>query len=86
MVEVIDCLIDANHGKNFFMTKVESEERKQLIKDVNYRVAMALVKGGDSFLGNVIITFTITQISPKLFIDYKGRNIRSFKINGEKVI
>jgi aminopeptidase N len=52
---------------------------------------MALVKGGDSFLGHVVIDFNLKQKTKKmaangcLFIDYKGRNIRSYKVNGTPI-
>ena len=54
----------------------------------------ALVKGGDSFLGNVVIDFNLEEKykvegdKPQegmLFIDYKGRNVRGFKVNGTHI-
>jgi hypothetical protein len=58
-------------------------ERSQIVGDVRYRLAMALIKGGKTFLGNVVVTFTLTNVSEKVFIDYKGRAIHSLKVNGE---
>jgi hypothetical protein len=49
---------------------------------------MAPRKGGDSFLGNVVIDFDLAeQVEDKecLFIDYKGRCMNSFKVNGTAV-
>jgi len=58
-------------------------ERSQVVGDVRYRSAMALIKGSKTFLGNVVVTFTLTNVSEKVFIDYKGRAIHSLKVNGE---
>jgi hypothetical protein len=50
------------------------------------------VKGGDSFLGNVLILFDLKNKTTdnvnngSLFIDYKGRSVKTFRVNGVYVI
>jgi hypothetical protein len=51
-------------------------------------LTIALLKGGKTFLGNVVIDFLLdhqTSDDPAtgmLFIDYKGQQVKSFKVNG----
>jgi len=84
-------LKDPEHGKNFYLTQDEAVARSNNVSDVKYKLVMALVKGGDSFLGNVVINFNLKEKTKSkaedgcLFIDYKGRNIRSLKVNGSPV-
>ena len=49
---------------------------------------MAPRKGGDSFLGNIVIEFDLVENVEDVacvFIDYKGRCINSFTVNGTPV-
>lgn len=84
-------LVNPNHGKNNYLTKIEAGQRSENVSAVKYRIAFNLPKGGDSFLGHVTIDFDLkkqTENSPdkgQLFIDYKGRQIRTFTVNGERV-
>jgi hypothetical protein len=84
-------LEDPKHGFNHYLTKEEAAKRSSNISKVTYRLAIALIKGGDSFLGHVIIKFTLdhktsnNQDFDMLFIDYKGRKVKYFKVNGEYV-
>jgi hypothetical protein len=81
-------LKDPNQGQQSYLTKAEAYQRSTFINNVKYRLACAPRKGGDSFLGNVIIDFDLAEnVDNKecLFIDYKGRCMNSFKVNGTAV-
>jgi hypothetical protein len=75
---------DPKHDEDFFLTKKEAEFRADLISDVNYSVTVALSRG-ETFLGSVRIEFNLKSLcnyDKNLFIDYKGRCIKLYKING----
>ena len=75
---------DAKHDDEFFLSKKEAEFRSDLISDVSYSVAVALSKG-ETFLGTVKIEFNLKGLcnyDKTLFVDFKGRCIKLFKING----
>ena len=55
------------------------------MSNVHYKMALALIKGGDNFFGHVVATFDLSETSPKIFIDYKGRAIHSLRVNGVQV-
>jgi hypothetical protein len=61
-------------------------ERSQIVSNVNYSLSLALIKGGESFLGHVVVTFELASVSEKVFIDYKGRAIHSLKVNGAQTL
>ena len=66
--------------------------RSNNVSNVRYHLSCALVKGGDTFLGNVLILFDLKNKTPDdpnngmLFIDYKGRSVKTFRINGVYVL
>ena len=66
------------------------------MSNVNYVLSLGLVKGGDTFHGKVTIDFTLANKAPSdyfangdnskcLFIDYKGKCIKSLTVNGQKL-
>lgn len=77
------------------MTKIEAQNRAKNISEVDYSLVMGLVKGGESFHGKVTISYKQKKVSPEynpdgdnsdcLFIDYKGKVIKSITVNGSKV-
>jgi hypothetical protein len=72
-------LKDPKYGKNCYLTKVEANTRSENVSDVSYMLTIALLKGGKTFMGNVVIDFFLdhrTSDDPDqgmLFIDYKGQ-------------
>ena len=63
---------------------------------MNYVLTIGLVKGGQTFHGKVTIDYTLSQKAPSdfveggdnskcLFIDYKGKLIKSLTINGQRL-
>ena len=52
---------DPNHEKNSYLTKEEAYKRSSLISETKYRLTMAPRKGGDSFMGKVIVEFNLSQ-------------------------
>eukprot|EP00352_Strombidinopsis_acuminata_P006667 CAMPEP_0176353518 /NCGR_PEP_ID=MMETSP0126-20121128/11853_1 /TAXON_ID=141414 ORGANISM="Strombidinopsis acuminatum, Strain SPMC142" /NCGR_SAMPLE_ID=MMETSP0126 /ASSEMBLY_ACC=CAM_ASM_000229 /LENGTH=82 /DNA_ID=CAMNT_0017705205 /DNA_START=160 /DNA_END=408 /DNA_ORIENTATION=+ len=45
-----------------------------------------MIKGGETFHGQVAITFNLErQDDESVFIDYKGKLVKSFVVNGQKV-
>ena len=55
--------------------KQEAFERSRLVSDVEYKLAYALIPGGTTFEGNVVINFNLNEDGAKsdsVFLDYKG--------------
>jgi len=86
---------DPDFASNHYITKTEAKNRNSLVSDVNYLIALGLVKGGETFNGKVTIDWMQTSKaadfvddgdnSKCLFIDYKGKTIQSLTINGTQV-
>ena len=56
--------------------KTEAIKRSQEVSDVSYRLAYALLRGGETFHGYVEVNFTLTEASSKsddIFLDYRGK-------------
>ena len=53
--------------------------------NVSYKLALALIAGGESFLGHLIANFTLNKIPSDLFIDFKGRRVMNIMINSKVV-
>ena len=77
------------------MSKIEAANRSELVENVSYRMALGLIKGGETFHGKVHIDYTLLKKgnpyvadgdnSSCLFIDYKGKLIRSITVNGQEL-
>ena len=77
--------VDPEIEENWFLTKAEAQDRAKAVKEVSYKVAVSLTKGGGTYHGVVHACFTQTQILPDfadpeqhpngghLFFDYKGK-------------
>jgi len=66
------------------------------VSKVNYVVSLGLLKGGKTFNGRSLIEFNLANVQSKdyeegadnsecLFIDFKGKLIRSLQVNGRTV-
>jgi len=58
------------------------------VSAVSYKLAYALLRGGETFHGQVDIKFTLTDESAqsdKIFVDYKGERVLWLIVNGQKV-
>ena len=53
---------DPNHEGNKFLSKKEAIFRSQIVSDVNYTIALGLLKGGKTFNGKVKIDFKLSAI------------------------
>ena len=83
---------DPAFDTNRYLTKLEAESRSKLVSDVNYVLVLGLLKGGQTFNGKVTIDYTLSKVAPAyvpngdnkecLFIDFKGKLIRSIIVNG----
>ena len=51
----------------------EAMQRSKDISNVSYKLAYALLRGGETFHGQVEINFTLNQPSDTIFADYKGQ-------------
>jgi len=62
-------------------------KRSQLVSDISYELAIALLRGGDNFHGSVQIQFSINdsykEDEDEIFIDYKGERILDIFVNGK---
>src|SRR5688572_27101078 len=54
---------DANYEEQKNLYKTEAFIRSEIISEVNYKIALALLKGGESFHGQVEVTFTMRHNS-----------------------
>jgi len=85
-------LKDPKHKENKYLKQSEAETRAANLSNIRYHLSCALVKGGETFLGNVLMMFDLkhkTTDDPNngsLFIDYKGRAVRTFRVNGVYVL
>lgn len=75
-------LRDPEYEKSVYLTKEEAIHRAEIISQVTYRLVLSLNTNQTSFQGNVVITFYLAKASDKLFIDFKGRVIKRFMVNG----
>ena len=68
--------------------KTEAIKRSQEVSDVSYRLAYALLRGGETFHGYIEVQFSLTDASAKsddIFLDYRGKELLSLVINGKQV-
>jgi len=86
---------DPSSKDNHYLSKVEAYSRSQYVSDVNYLLTLGFVKGGETFCGKVTIDYNLSKKtedfveggdnSECLFIDYKGKLIKSLTVNGKKI-
>jgi len=76
---------DAEHGSVHYLTKVDALKRSEIVSHVSYKLALALIKGGQTFHGHVITSFTLHDMTSSLFIDFKGRSVDRVTINNQHV-
>lgn len=77
------------------MTKIEAANRSEFISNVSYKLILGLVKGGQTYHGKITIEYTLNKVAPAyvangdnskcLFLDYKGKSMRSICVNGTKI-
>lgn len=82
---------DPGYDTNHYLTKVEAANRSALVSDVSYNIILGLVKGGKTYHGKITIDYKLNAVAPAyvpdgdntkcLFIDYKGKEIRSITVN-----
>ena len=53
---------DPNHEGNKFLSKIEAAFRSEIVSDVNYVIALGLLKGGKTFNGKIRIEFNLSKI------------------------
>ena len=63
----------------------EAMQRSKDISNVSYKLAYALLRGGETFHGQVEINFTLNQPSDTIFADYKGEKVHKIIVNGQTV-
>jgi hypothetical protein len=80
-------LTDKTYGTNYYLTKAEASYRSSIVSQVDYKLTIALPKGGKTFKGHVVISFLLKEASAQyplkncLFADFRGKSVKSFKIN-----
>ena len=50
--------------------------RSSCISNVSYQLALALVRGGEDYQGQVIIRFQLGYLGNDLALDYKGKQLK----------
>ena len=65
-----------DEGKEELRTlyKTDANKRGKMITDVSYRIALALIRGGKNFHGQVQVKFTLTKLEDT-FLDYTGESL-----------
>jgi len=92
---------DPFFSENHSLAKTTAFARSSVVSDVDYRLTLAMVKGGETFQGLVRINFNLKEKSAydfiegedkkdnqgvaPLFIDYKGKLVKSLKVNGKTI-
>ena len=68
--------------------KTEANKRSEAVSDVSYRLAYALLRGGEHFHGYIEVKFSLSDASATsddIFLDYRGKELQSLVINGQAV-
>lgn len=60
----------------------EAMQRSKDITNVSYKLAYALLRGGQNFHGQVEITFDLSEPNDNIFADYKGEQVHKIIVNG----
>lgn len=84
----VTSFVDAAQDGVKTLYKAEAIKRAGEVSDVSYRLAYALLRGGETFEGQVQVTFTLTADSAKsdsIFVDYRGEKVHSLVINDQSV-
>lgn len=76
---------DPSADDNKKLLRTEAFHRSAMIGDVKYKIALSLLKGGESFHGKVEVNFELNYVSEDIFLDYKGRLVKYVECNGQKV-
>ena len=69
------------------LTQDQSNQRSNIVEDVDYDVVMAVPKG-KTFFGKMMVTFKLKKLpdmNQPLFMDFYGRHIEDLQINGIKI-
>ncbi|MDU5268732.1 MAG: aminopeptidase N, partial [Varibaculum cambriense] len=64
------------------LTKIEAEERKNVIGKVAYTVQVELSESGDTFASRTVIDFT-AQAGASTFVDLIAPEVLSIQLNGQ---
>ena len=77
------------------MSKIAANIRSSNVSEVSYLLTLGLIKGGKTFHGKVQIDFKLKKVTPDyvengendscLFIDYKGKMVKSLEVNGAMI-
>src|SRR5687767_2368582 len=67
------------------LTQAEAEARASRINDVSYELALDLTGGAATYRGDVTIRFQVVEVGPHTFLDFKGKTIEWFEVNGREI-
>ena len=59
-------------------------QRSTDVTNVSYDIVYAMLRGGETFHGQVKIKFTIREGADlsKIFVDYRGQKVLNIEVNG----
>ena len=77
--------VDASAEGVKTLYRTEAFERSAQVSNAKYRIAYALLRGGERFHGQSKITFDLKEVSDKIFVDYRGEKLLSLKVNGNQI-
>jgi aminopeptidase N len=64
--------------------RTDANKRAEIIKDVSYKIGYALIRGGKTFHGQVLIKFTLSSVEDT-FLDYTGESLSWVRVNGKEI-
>jgi aminopeptidase N len=67
------------------LTQAEAEARASRINEVSYELALDLTGGAGAYRGDVTIRFQVVEGGQHTFLDFKGKTIERFEVNGQEV-
>ncbi|MEP6872291.1 MAG: aminopeptidase N [Anaerolineaceae bacterium] len=66
------------------LTQSEAEIRAALVSNTAYVLDIGLVRGAETYHGDVTVTFDLSTVTDTFF-DFRGKTIESLEVNGEQL-
>eukprot|EP01124_Arcella_intermedia_P006315 TRINITY_DN1372_c0_g1_i1.p1 TRINITY_DN1372_c0_g1~~TRINITY_DN1372_c0_g1_i1.p1 ORF type:complete len:857 (+),score=169.94 TRINITY_DN1372_c0_g1_i1:33-2603(+) len=81
-------MLDSNPSGPDNLEEVEAHGRAKQVRDVSYALHLKLQKGASEYEGRIGIRFDYTAVegAKELFLDFKGKKVVSFVVNGEEKV
>lgn len=84
-VEVGEGFFDKNPDQHVELKRDEAIKRAKQIINVHYDLVLAFAKDEALYDGYIRITFTLSDTTEDLFIEFRGHSVSWIKINGKDI-